>query len=222
MRNQLQSALAVSALLLSTVPSANAQDTNQWYNQYGSRSSLMGGAVVGGVRDTSAGVYNPGALGFVENESLSVSANAYGISKITLENGSGTGEDLESQSIKAVPTLVSGIHRFEDDSVHTFGYTLLARIDASQNYTGRTDRFQDVIQEIPGDEEFTGQVSADQSIREYWLGGSYAYRLSDNISLGTTLFGAIRQQKATDSYFVRAIYDEAGLTTVTSTNSFEY
>ena len=53
-----------------------AQEMNYNTFQVGSRSALMGGAVVG-VRDTSATFYNPGALGFVENPSISVSANAF-------------------------------------------------------------------------------------------------------------------------------------------------
>ena len=37
-----------------------AQEMNYNTFQVGSRSALMGGAVVGGVRDTSATFYNPG------------------------------------------------------------------------------------------------------------------------------------------------------------------
>jgi hypothetical protein len=61
---------AVLGLGLTITSPAMSQDSNYNTNQYGSRSALMGGAVVGGVRDTSAGFYNPGALGFVDNASL--------------------------------------------------------------------------------------------------------------------------------------------------------
>src|SRR5210317_1961792 len=64
---------------------ALSQDHHYWTQQFGSRSALMGGAVVGGVRDTSAGFYNPGALGFVNQPSLSVSANGYQLERLSIE-----------------------------------------------------------------------------------------------------------------------------------------
>ena len=53
-----------AAALLHVVP-AIAQEMNYTPFQLGARSALMGGAAVGGVRDSSATFYNPGALGFV-------------------------------------------------------------------------------------------------------------------------------------------------------------
>ncbi|HQH26133.1 MAG TPA: hypothetical protein PLP17_01945 [Oligoflexia bacterium] len=91
-----------------------AQDHNYWNNQFGSRSALMGGAVVGGVRDTSAVFYNPGALGFIDNQSLSVSANALRVERSVIENGAGDGRDLDSDTLSVVPLLISGITFLND------------------------------------------------------------------------------------------------------------
>ena len=54
-----------------------AQDNHYWTHQFGTRASLMGGAMIGGVDDTSAVYYNPGRLGWITNDSLKVSANGY-------------------------------------------------------------------------------------------------------------------------------------------------
>ncbi|MGD8412871.1 MAG: hypothetical protein PVF33_01490, partial [Candidatus Latescibacterota bacterium] len=40
-----------------------AQDTHYWNTQYGPRSMLLSGAVIGNIADMSATYYNPGALG---------------------------------------------------------------------------------------------------------------------------------------------------------------
>ena len=66
-----------------------AQEVNYNTYQYGTRSALMGGAAVGGVRDSSAVYYNPGSLGFIQESSLSVSANAYRFGTITERTHSG-------------------------------------------------------------------------------------------------------------------------------------
>ncbi len=75
--------LFVILLVLSN--NAFSQEFHYWTNQFGSRSALMSGAVVGGVRDTSAGFYNPGALGFVKASTFSVSANGYQLESVSVK-----------------------------------------------------------------------------------------------------------------------------------------
>ena len=84
---------------------ALAQDSHYWTHQFGSRSALMGGAVVGGVDDTSAGYYNPGALSQVKNESLSVSATGYQYESISIKDGAAAGNDLDSDKVRVIPLL---------------------------------------------------------------------------------------------------------------------
>lgn len=187
-----------------------AQDAHYWSNEYGSRSALMGGAVVGGVRDTSAGFYNPGALAFVDNSSLSVSGNAFSYRDTNIRNGAGTGENLNSQRVEAFPTLLSGILRFKNLPEHTFGYSILTRSNNSYKFIETVDSVRDVVSgtDYPGDEDFIGQVNAEGRMYELWLGGSYAYKINPNISVGATLFGSLRTQDASYSHLARAINQE--------------
>ena len=55
--------------------SLSAQDRQFWDQAVGGRTALLGGVAVGGVRDYSATFYNPGALGFLSANKLSVSFN---------------------------------------------------------------------------------------------------------------------------------------------------
>ena len=61
-----------------------AQDTHYWNNQYGPRSMLLGGAVIGSANDMSATYYNPGALGYIKEPEVLLSANAYQIEKLSI------------------------------------------------------------------------------------------------------------------------------------------
>src|SRR5215510_16316444 len=113
--------------------------------QVGSRSVLMGGAVVGGVRDTSATFYNPGALAFVENPSISVSANAFRFGKVTIDAALGPGEDATASLFDPVPLLVSGMLRLPAAPQWAFGYALVTRQQYSATFTNSVDTQRDTI-----------------------------------------------------------------------------
>lgn len=187
---------------------ANAQDSHYWNSQFGTRSALMGGAVVGGVRDTSAGYYNPGALGFIDNPSLSVSANAYRYDSVTLDNGVGTGNDLDSNEINIIPLLLSGVMKIDGAPEHTLGYTIMTRNRNSQKASDRRDEVVDVLQNnsyAPGPEDYIGQYNFESDLTEAWAGLSYAYKPTSNVSVGITNFLALRHQRATETALARAI-----------------
>ena len=97
--------LAILSLTLAGV--CIAQDTHYWTLQYGSRSSLLGGAVVGGVRDNSAVYYNPGALVLSDTSAISVSANAYQFDQLKMDNGAGTNINLKSGQTQIIPLIIS-------------------------------------------------------------------------------------------------------------------
>ncbi len=77
--------LLLAALFL-TPASLFAQDSHYWTFQYGPRSSLLGGAVIGSVDDVSATYYNPGALSLVSSLAFAVSANVFEISGVALRD----------------------------------------------------------------------------------------------------------------------------------------
>jgi len=193
-----------------------AQDHHYWTQQFGSRSALMGGAVVGGVRDTSAGFYNPGALGFVKEPTLSVSANAYQLERLSVDNGFGTGEQLSSDQIGVIPVLASGTLIIEQFPQHTFGYTLLTKTQSSFSASGRVDKtfnigdftHQDGSVSFLGDENYIGQLIVENETTEFWGGLTWAYQVRPNISVGATAFMAFRNQSQNQSIRVRAVNDD--------------
>lgn len=176
------------------LPLCVAQDRNYWNTQVGTRSALMGGAVVGGVRDTSATYYNPGALGFITNSSLSVSANAYQYDRFRSDNGVGQGEALTSDEIRVYPLLVSGAHVIDDGEV--LGYSVITRNNFGTKMSARHDVTGDILTNpsAPGLEEFIGQYTLESSLSEYWGALSYAHRLNECTSAGISNFLALRSQ----------------------------
>ena len=99
-------AVLVTAGLL---PAAGkAQDAHYWTLQYGTRSTLLGGNVIGSVEDLGATYYNPARLALTSDLSFLLSAKVYQFDKVTVEDGAGEGVDARSSSFGGAPSLVAG------------------------------------------------------------------------------------------------------------------
>jgi hypothetical protein len=77
--------LILICLLLGTVDPLFSQDTHYNSNQFGARSALLGGAIIGDVNDNTGVFYNPAGLGFMDTATLSINGNAYQIENIKIE-----------------------------------------------------------------------------------------------------------------------------------------
>ena len=84
----LVSVICGGAGILSAAVPAAAQDAHYWTLQYGPRSSLLGGAVIGSVDDVSGTFYNPGAVSQAEDLAFAVSTDVFEYSGVRLEDGS--------------------------------------------------------------------------------------------------------------------------------------
>ena len=202
-----------SALVLS-------QEHHYWTNQFGSRAELMSGAIVGGVRDTSAGFYNPGALGFVKASTFSVSGNGYQVESVDVSNGAGTGVSVDSFGTNIIPLLISGTFVLDSG---TFGYSLLAKNQSSIKLSGRHEESsfsgldsnpyyaqidstgEPVVygSAFDGPEIYRGQFTYDSEVSEFWAGLSWAHQVRDNFSIGISGFFALRNQNFNTVQFGR-------------------
>ena len=84
-----------------------AQENNYWNIQYGTRSTLLGGAVIGSVSDLSATFYNPGAIALFPDVKFILSAQVYQLDNYRIVDGAAEGEDLEYSSIVPSPNFVA-------------------------------------------------------------------------------------------------------------------
>lgn len=186
-----------------------AQEMNYNTFQVGSRSALMGGAVVGGVRDTSATFYNPAALSFVENSSISVSANAFRFGKVTLEDALGPGEDATTTLLDPIPLLISGMLRFQSAPNWAFGYALVTRQQYSGNFNNSADINRDTITILGTSFPIPNQVIAQSNIsskaNEYWAMGAASWRINETLALGIAPIFALRQQSRIQRFSIETI-----------------
>jgi hypothetical protein len=196
-----------------------SQEHHYWTNQFGSRAALMSGAIVGGVRDTSAGFYNPGALGFLKASTFSASGNGYQLESVDISNGAGTGIDVDSSNTNIIPLLISGTFALGNN---TFGYSLLAKnkssiklsgrheesafagLDSNPNFTFNPSTGEPMESGLfDGPETYRGQFTYDSDVSEFWAGLSWAHQVHDNISVGISGFLALRDQSFNTVQFGR-------------------
>lgn len=184
-------------LLLLCVSAAHAQETNYWTHALGTRSALMGGAVVAGVRDNSAIWYNPGALGFITNPSLSISANAYQVNRLRLPNGAGNNQDLKSSQIQTLPLLIGGVKKIKLLPRAVFGYGLITRAQSATSASARSEQLLSVFT-VPADslQEYLGFVQYRNVHRDLsgvaTLGWQLTRRIKSRLALGVSMYVGAR------------------------------
>jgi hypothetical protein len=186
----------------------NGQDDHYWSQQYGAESTLLGGAMVGGANDNSAVYYNPGALAFITNPSLSIDANVYRMDKTLINDGAGNGVNLNSAQISIYPQIISGMIKLLKNERFRFSYTLLTRnhnnILMNARYTGKASG-NDPDNPVPSATTFVGAYDYVNQLDEQWLGIGAGYSASEKLGIGATLFGIYRGQTYQLTNYVREV-----------------
>jgi long-subunit fatty acid transport protein len=180
-------------MLVCSGPCVFSQTDHYWAQQYGAQGTLMGGAMIGGVRDNSAIYYNPGAFPFIKYPSLSVNANLYKIDKIFIDDGAGDGVNLNSAQVSIFPQIVSGMTNLKKLPRFQFAYCLMTRsydnILMNARYTNDDFSFN-----TPDVDAYIGVFDYANQLNEQWFGIGIGYRVNDHLGVGLSAFGVYRSQ----------------------------
>ena len=113
--------LAAGAGLILAATGLRANEANYQHYILGDRAAGMGGAACAGASGVEAVYYNPAGLAATPRDSLSLSANLYGIQEYSAENAFMPGEDFQSSTFQSIPSSVGGTKRAATDWVLGFG-----------------------------------------------------------------------------------------------------
>jgi len=221
MRSAILIAAALSVALVAPRP-VHGQAGNQWTEQYGNRSMLLSGAVIGSVSDLGLVFYNPGRLALIENPTFVVTAKAYQWDRLRLENGLGEGVDLKDSNFGGAPSLAAGAFTLPFLKGHRFAYAFLTRRRDDTDLFLRTERSGDLLEQYPGEEFFTGTVDILNTMKEDWMGLTWSQRVGGNWSVGLSTFYYNLKRKAHLGLDLRALTEAGDVLVLTRSRDFSY
>ena len=218
MRNLISLLILLITLNIELIP----QEDNYWNIQYGTRSTLLGGTVIGSVSDLSATYYNPGAIALFTDVKFILSAQAYQYDKYKVKDGIGEGRDLEYSSI----TPSAGFAAFNID----FGFlkddrivvSVLTRQLGQFDFRNRIIDSMDVIESSPGKENFAGGANYSRKFQEVWAGITYSNKINDVIGLGITGYVAVNSYTNQSNTILQALKTDGEIASYTRILNYDY
>jgi hypothetical protein len=176
-----------------------SQGGHYWTEQYGTRSILMSGSVIGGVEDLGTVYYNPGRLALIENRAFLLSATLYQLEKLRILDAVDEGKDLTKKSFGGVPGLAAGTFSFPFLPKHHFSYAVLRRQRSDFNFFVRTEKEGIIVEQISGNQLFTGRLQVGSKYNEEWMLLSWSYPIRDNFSIGiSNIYANMSSTKSID------------------------
>ena len=181
-------------IFLSVIPTiTHATDFNYQSYPIGERAAGMGGAYTALSNSPEGSFYNPAGIAFIEQDTISLSANIYHWIRGEAENAisvSGTTANLPVKSMQIIPTSTSYIKKFRlpmdkkgenEEKLNAFAFSVYV-----PNYFAYSG---DISVQGPG---VNGSISLQVSDNTILIGPSYARRITDKFSLGVSLFYHLR------------------------------
>ncbi|HEY6625724.1 MAG TPA: hypothetical protein VIZ21_02100, partial [Ignavibacteriaceae bacterium] len=199
-----------------------AQENNYWNIQYGTRSTLLGGAVIGSVSDLSATFYNPGAIALFPDVKFILSAQVYQLDNYKIIDGAAEGEDLDYSSIVPSPNFVAFDLGFDFLGDDRLAFSILTRQNSNLEFSARVIDSLEVIQSSPGKESFAGGINSEKKFNDVWGGITYSTKLSRIVGLGFTGYISYRSHKATSINILQALLSNGEIASYSNISNYRY
>ncbi|MBQ7666445.1 MAG: hypothetical protein IJS46_00420 [Kiritimatiellae bacterium] len=183
---------ALSVALVFSAADAGATDGRYRDFVIGERAGGMGGAAIAVASDVDAVFYNPAGLAQSRGDSISLSANLYGMQNYAIKGGLEWGGDEKSESFVTIPGAMGGVSRLSDEWVFGFG-AFAPKQEKRHLVTADSAR-----------RNFSNYDYDDQTL---WLGPAIAWSpAGSGISVGAGLYAVYRECKISRSTFSTGEY----------------
>jgi hypothetical protein len=204
--------LLIAGLFVAGVtPSAlRAQDFHYWSHQYGTRSNLLGGVVVGSVVDISASYYNPGALALIDSPDLFATSRVIEASNMTVSGAGNINVGLDDLQFTVAPGFFGGMLPFKFLGRHVLGYSFFTRHRFRSTLGTIQVGTEDLLDPPPGLEDLFAEVRLGSDLDESWFGLTWAAPLGSKFGVGVSNYVATRSRSSETLGFVEG-FSAAGV-----------
>ena len=197
---------------------ASAQDDRYWRQTYGTEATLLNGAVIGRATDVGTVFYNPAGLADVKDPSILLSGHVYEYEKIAAVGTSPiTGEKLAivQGSIRPAPSFFGGTIPWKALGRHRLGYSVLTRQKGDvRNSFRAAAQLEAGLAQL----EFVQFNDMDET----WVGPSWAWKASDRLSIGASMFVAVRSQYLRSQITGQTLGTDNAVGQVSAIREFDY
>ena len=184
------------------------QDSHYWNIQYGTKATLLGGAVIGSVTDLSATYYNPGAISLFGDPKVILSAKMYQIERIKILNGGGENKNLDYTSISPSPSFVAFNVKIDSTGRNKLAFSVLTRQLMNFDFESR----QMTNNDDPATSLYTtGGLSMKQDFKEIWTGVTFSHKMNERLGLGATAYVAYRDQTTEFQTVIEELQSDHGI-----------
>jgi hypothetical protein len=212
--------VAVAGLCLA--PSARPQDSHYWTNQYGTRATLLGGAVIGSVLDLSGTYYNPGGMSLIKDPQTLMAAKVIQYPRVSLVGTDPGSVPFNSTNLGPAPSLIAGTLKFRGLGKHWFGYSYLARQDVKLGLSISSTGARNILPDAPGTEKYVTQFRLEEKMSEPWFGLTWSYKVAKNVGVGVSQYIAVRTHRASIQTLVEALDSENRVAMALGARQYHY
>ncbi len=194
------------------------QQGNYKFNNFGNRSILLSGNVTGSVNDIGLVYYNPARLTAFENTGFAFNAKAYQLTSLNLTTALDEERQLANTSFGGVPSMAGGTFKLFGER---FAFSFIARRRSDFNLGTSSRIISDNLTELfPNIEAYNLKASISTNVKEDWYGLTWARKMSENFSLGISVFGSSYRNDGSRSVSHTIQYDEDAVAYFLSETSF--
>jgi hypothetical protein len=197
--------------------SVSAQDAHYWNQTYGTRSTLLGGAVIGSVDDLGATFYNPGQLSLVKDPNFLFSARVFEYQNISLKPDYPALNPASKSRLTPSPSFI----------VFNLSSDWLGKTNLAFSFLTRQTFDTRLKTRYVGDAEdldVSNETLYEGNTDEYWGGITLSYPIYGKYSLGVGLtnYIAVRSYRSRSSINSQSIDSLQNVGILSGTREYEY
>ncbi|MCZ6704246.1 MAG: hypothetical protein O6940_14555 [Ignavibacteria bacterium] len=199
-----------------------AQEAYYWNINYGTKSILLGGSVIGSVSDLSATYYNPGAVALFKEAKFILTARVYQLDTYTIKDGASEGVDLDFSTVRPSPSFIAFEIDFDFLGNDKLALSLLTRQSANFEFSSRLIDSVDIIDSSPGKESFAGGFSTSKDFNDVWGGITYATKFSEIIGFGFTGYISYLSHRTSLETILQAFQSSGDIASLTDISNYDF